>query len=100
MQFPRAPCLALEPQQLRSLRAGRGRRGARGGEGSGSLGPAARLQVSIGERLCNSQKSWSRGRRGKQVEPINKATWPPGWRGRAKSRRLFRQQRAAAGGPR
>lgn len=98
-QFPQAPGFALGPQQLRPLRTGRERRGARGGGASGSPGPAVRLQVSIGERLCNSQRSRSRGRLGKQVEPINKATWPPGWGGRAKSRRLFRQQRAAAGSP-
>lgn len=98
-QFPQAPGFALGPQQLRPLRTGRERRGARGGGTSGSPGPAVRLQVSIGERLCNSQRSRSRGRLGKQVEPINKATWPPGWGGRPKSRRLFRQQRAAAGSP-
>lgn len=55
-----------------------------------------RLQVSKGSRLCNWEPSKSRGRLGKQGEPINKATWPPGPGGRAKSRRLFRQQRDGA----
>lgn len=76
---------------------GRERRG-RERRGSGSPGLAARLQVSTRARLCNSQQSRSRGRLGKQAERINKATWP-GAGGRAKSRRLFRQQRAAARGP-
>lgn len=66
--------------------------------GGGSPGLAARLQVSTGAWLCNRQRSGSRGRLGKQAEPINKATWARAG-GRARSRRLFRQQRAGASGP-
>ncbi|XP_032706086.1 serine/arginine repetitive matrix protein 1-like [Lontra canadensis] len=59
------------------LRPGGGERALGGLErsGGGSPGLAARLQVSTGAWLCNRQRSGSRGRLGKQAEPINKATW-------------------------
>ena len=97
-QFPEYPASISRPQKLRPGGGVGAQKGQRR-RGSGSPGPAARLQVSTSKRLCNSQKTRSRGRLGKQAEPINKATWPPGWGGRAKSRSLFRQQRAAASGP-
>ncbi|MBZ3885517.1 putative F-box only protein 32 [Sciurus carolinensis] len=70
-----------------ALGAGRGRGGARGLRGGGRSGLARRPQVSTGARLCNGKWSESRGRLRKQAEPINKATWPRGRGGRAKSRR-------------
>lgn len=97
MQFPERPASLSQLQQL-PWRGEKEREGP-GVEGQWAPRSAARLQVSTSERLCNSQRSKSRGRLGKQAEPINKATWPPGWGGRAKSRRLFRQQRAGASGP-
>lgn len=55
---------------------GRGYRGARGPRDSETSGLTTRLQISTGSRLCNREPSESRGRLGKQGEPINKATWP------------------------
>lgn len=74
-------------RERRALLPGRWQLSPGGGEGaqrgqkrrgSGSPGLAARTQVSTRAQLCNSPRSRSRGHLGKQAEPINKATWPPG----------------------
>lgn len=94
----RAPGLALLAMALRPG-AGRERRGDRSRGGHGSLGLAARLQVSTRALLCNTQpeerEPRAPGQTGRAHKQSHVASGPGG---RAKSRLLFRQQSTAASG--